>query len=754
MNTPAPELGITSITLIAFCFLQVFSFSRWRATDAALMHLRLYVGSGLMANLLFLLSLFDLTRTLNYHFTIEVTLSMMAIGLGGLTLCSLKRPWSEVRIYWSVQLSLVFTWNLLAFDVQGLATRLGEGPINFGGSLLVQDVVSGLTWLVSLATVTINLLVARRKPRPTQFHNRLRYWLIVALLTAAGGGILFFDPQFIFPLIGFTVLASAAALASYNVLSYQTQDLKLLFSWGLHYLGVMLVISTVTLLGFVTATQLYRYFIDPILLLVLLVVLAVVFANSYQPLYRFSTYVFSKIIFGRTRSEQKLIFQKYNQNVRGLLDVQRLSNTTVHLMVETLNIDRAIVFIRDRVDGYPAFKPVAAVGMNDIPLQPIKAENPLVGYFRKERSIVSQFDLEERPEFETMLSDERQWLSSLGMEMYVPVLRHQNLLGILAFGPQANGLAYSKADHELMTTLADQTALALEGTLLFEQLATINQEVGSLSGQLTVLDQSKSDFLSIASHELRTPLTQIHTYSQLLLDLTEEDLKDEAYVKKVFQGIARGSERIKEVIDLMLDVSAADLGSMHLFVGPVSMKQVYDQAIKPFLHALAERRIALSEEGLDDLPIVEADGTRLVQVLENLVSNAIKYTPDRGQITISGRLTILNEEPGIEISVKDSGVGIDPEYQETIFDKFFRVDDARHHSTSKTNFKGAGPGLGLTLVKAIIEAHHGQISVESIGCDGLNFPGSTFTFIIPLSWARLEAPQLPQSKIVTQPISY
>lgn len=754
MNTPAPELGITSITLIAFCLLQAFSFSRWRLADAALIHLRIYIGFGLLANLLFLLSLFKLTPTFNYQLTTEAALLLMTTSLGGLTLSSLKRPLNDLKVYWGGQLILVLTWSVLAFDVQGLATHLTGSSSELGGSSPVQAVVSGIIWLASLTTMTINLLVAWRTPRPTQFHNRLRYWLIVTCLTGAAGMILLFDPQFIFPLIGFTMLASAAALASYNVLSYQTQDLKLLYSWGLHYLGIMLVISTVTLLGLVTATQLYRYITNRMHLLVLLIVIAILFANAYQPLYQFSTFVFSKIIFGKTQSEQKLIFKKYNQNIRGVLDVQRLSDTALHLMVETLSIDRAIVFIKDRVDGYPAFKPVASLGINEVPLQPLRAESPLIGFLRKERAIIGQFDLEERPEFETMSADERQWLSSLGMEMYVPVLRQQNLLGILAFGPQVNGLAYSKADQELMSTLADQTALALEGTLLFEQLATINQEVGSLSGQLTVLDQSKSDFLSIASHELRTPLTQIHTYSQLLLDLTEEDLKDEEYVKKVFQGIARGSERIKEVIDLMLDVSAADLGSMHLFVGPVSMKQVYDQAIKPFLHALAERRIALSEEGLADLPIVEADGTRLVQVLENLLGNAVKYTPDRGQITISGRLRVLNDEPGIEIAIKDSGVGIDPEHHETIFDKFFRVDDARHHSTSKTNFKGAGPGLGLTLVKAIIQAHHGQITVASIGRDDLNCPGSTFTFVLPISWTRFETPQLPQSKIVTQQISY
>jgi signal transduction histidine kinase len=94
--------------------------------------------------------------------------------------------------------------------------------------------------------------------------------------------------------------------------------------------------------------------------------------------------------------------------------------------------------------------------------------------------------------------------------------------------------------------------------------------------------------------------------------------------------------------------------------------------------------------------------------------------------------------PAVEIVVSDTGIGIDPEHHEAIFEKFFRVEDSRFHSTSKTKFKGAGPGLGLTLVKAVVEAHRGRVWVESPGCDEVAFPGSVFHFVIPVAQARPE----------------
>jgi signal transduction histidine kinase len=544
------------------------------------------------------------------------------------------------------------------------------------------------------------------------------------------------------------MLTIATVLASYNILSYRTPDLKLLVGSGLHHVGMMVILSSVALLAFVAAIQLYISLPASINVWLWLTILAAFLASAYRPLIRGSNQVLTKIIFGRSRHDEKQMIKRYSQSISSTLDLQRLSDVTVDLMTQTLEIERSVVFVNERErTGSVAVRPYAAMGINELTLRRFTGESPFIKYFLEKGTILSQYDIDIHPDFSSMAQAEREWLADLGIELYVPVLREQELLAVLAFGPHLQGTTYNREEQELMMMLADQAGMAFEGALLFQQLATVNEEVGMLTDRLSVLDQSKADFLSIASHELRTPLTQIHTYSQLLLEFTGEDLKDEKYVQTVFEGIARGSERLKQVVDMMLDVSAADLGKMHLFSGPVVLNQVYDQALQPFVSILGERRIKLSQTGLSDLPMIEADGTRLVQVLENLIGNAIKYTPDGGEVLVRGRRIIDGDAgPAVEIAVIDRGIGIDREYHQIIFEKFFRVDDSKNHSTSKTKFKGAGPGLGLTLVKAIVEAHQGRVWVSSPGYDEKTYPGSTFCFTIPLPAARIEETKMTPTK--------
>lgn len=136
-----------------------------------------------------------------------------------------------------------------------------------------------------------------------------------------------------------------------------------------------------------------------------------------------------------------------------------------------------------------------------------------------------------------------------------------------------------------------------------------------------------------------------------------------------------------------------------------------------------------------------ADTERLYQAIHNIVVNAIKYTPDGGRITISGRLL-----PGfVEVTVADTGIGIAPENQELIFGKFDQLGNALLHSSGKTKFKGGGPGLGLPIARGIIEAHGGTIWVESEGYDEVRCPGSTFHILIPL---RTETAETTLSRLL------
>lgn len=754
-----PEIILILLCLLIFGVLQVLVILRWRLVDTLVVHLGVCVSLGFFATLCLLLDWLEVTtNALNYELSIQFSLLAMILTFGGLSLSLLKKKRTTFFIYWGVGLAILLIWSGLALNFQGWAAGILAVTNSLGLTRMeyLMAIVAGSGWVMAITLALVNLTPEFKKRHSLQFLNRLRYWLIVTFLLSATGVTLFADFTISFRWVGLPLLTAGLTLASYNVLSYQTPDLKLLFNWGLHYMGITFVLASITLVGLVGATQLYRFIDHRTHLLIWLVIVAVLMAASYRPLQRLSNILLMRFIFGRTDRDETQMIRRYNHNIRNTLDLQRLSDVTIKAMVETLDIERGVVFINVRNGRGPvSLKPMSTAGLKNLTPTCLTIDNPLVSYLRKEKTMLSQYEIDVRPEFKSMAQNEKDWLLALELEMYVPILREQELMGVLGFGPQKNGTAYSKKEKDLMVMLVEQAAVAMDGALLFQQLATINDEVGLLNDRVSVLDKSKSEFLSIASHELKTPLTQIHTYSQLLLDLTEDDLKDETYTKKVFEGIARGSERMRDVIELMLDVSAADMGSMYLFTGPVIMKEVFEQAIRPYLPVLDERRLALSEDGLADLPTIEADGTRLVQMLENLINNAIKYTPDGGQISITGRPTTTGDgEPAVEIMIRDNGIGIDPQHHEMIFEKFFRVEDSKNHSTSKTKFKGAGPGLGLTLVRAIVETHNGEIWVDSVGRDEVNRPGSAFYVVLPLLPKLPERIELPQSKIITQTISY
>jgi signal transduction histidine kinase len=154
---------------------------------------------------------------------------------------------------------------------------------------------------------------------------------------------------------------------------------------------------------------------------------------------------------------------------------------------------------------------------------------------------------------------------------------------------------------------------------------------------------------------------------------------------------------------------------------------------KTFQDALKERNLALAMQGIDGLPVVQADPDQLYKVFYHLVINAIKYTPDGGRITIHGHLVESGDgQNEVEIVVSDTGIGIEPEHHQLIFEKFYQTGEVYMHSSGKTKFKGGGPGLGLAIARGIIEAHGGRIWVESPGHDEVNYPGSKFFVRLPL----------------------
>jgi signal transduction histidine kinase len=256
----------------------------------------------------------------------------------------------------------------------------------------------------------------------------------------------------------------------------------------------------------------------------------------------------------------------------------------------------------------------------------------------------------------------------------------------------------------------------------------LTMELEKATANLRRLDKTKSDFIAIAAHELKTPLTLIEGYAAMLRDQLPAG-GDSLQSTILLKGVDNGTRRLREIVDDMIDVSLIDNNMLSLNFQPVWINRLLTVLSKEFTAVIAERRLRLDIypfSGWDEMTF--GDGERLYQAFRNLFSNAIKFTPDGGRVTIDGR-----KLPGfLEITFTDSGIGIDPEDHGAIFEKFGRLGNVSLHSSGKTKFKGGGPGLGLPITKGILDAHGGAIWVESAGYDEVKCPGTTFHILLPL----------------------
>jgi signal transduction histidine kinase len=247
------------------------------------------------------------------------------------------------------------------------------------------------------------------------------------------------------------------------------------------------------------------------------------------------------------------------------------------------------------------------------------------------------------------------------------------------------------------------------------------------------LDRAKLDFIQVAAHELRTPLTVMRGYASMLL--AEPAIRDNAMLNEITQGVVNGSTRLHEIVNNMLDVQKIDMDTLEAAAIPVSLPVVLRGIIVSFKQAIEERQINLemNVEAEDDLMYIEADPGLVNKALYHLVMNAIKYTPDGGTIRISCYYEDVEElGRSAHIAISDTGIGIAPEHQKLIFEKFYRLGEVALHSSGKTAFKAGGPGLGLAIARGAINAHGGRIWIDSPGYSEELLPGSTFHVLLPV----------------------
>ncbi len=256
------------------------------------------------------------------------------------------------------------------------------------------------------------------------------------------------------------------------------------------------------------------------------------------------------------------------------------------------------------------------------------------------------------------------------------------------------------------------------------------RELEEANAHMAELTRLKGEFLRMASLQMEQPILhtdrQIRRLKKILSEMEEKPAAVQA-AAELTQRMEQGMNRMKRVVAEMLQTSQVVSGLMNLRFMPVRLGQIVEEVIGRYETVCRERVLHIYTEDLSHLPLVNGDYAQLRTAVDNLIGNAVKYTPDGGHIYVLGDVT----EDEVCLIVRDTGIGVPPSEQESIFEMFHSAQPVEHHSTSKYAFKGSGLGLGLPVVKGIVEAHDGRIWVES-EADGVNpLPGSTFTICLP-----------------------
>lgn len=312
-------------------------------------------------------------------------------------------------------------------------------------------------------------------------------------------------------------------------------------------------------------------------------------------------------------------------------------------------------------------------------------------------------------------------------------------------------IAFLEGHRETISGDERQYYLGQYSQRLVERLEAKVVELENANRRLQKIDKMKTDFITIAAHELRTPITLVYGYARLLQTEVQKKIsggKTVADVSQLAHRISHSVHRLSEVVNDILNISLIETDQMVLDQSSVNLAELFKVAINELSLDKNERNLTITLENLEDLPPISGDPERLRQVFWNILSNAIKFTPDGGSILVKGWEAAATEtasQPGFKpsryeaqqksliIMVQDTGIGIDPSEQSEIFDRFYIVEDTAYHSTSKTAFKGGGMGLGLPIAKGIIEAHGGRIWVESQGRNVEDPTGSTFYVLLPIN---------------------
>ena len=625
-----------------------------------------------------------------------------------------------VPAWWIAGLGATLVVILLHPDVLPLhlaAVRMGGRTI---GQAQVARWLGLAVWAALTATTCTAVIRAHAQATGLTRRNRLRY-LLLFLLLLVSGDIALATTSASVRLFGALIKLGSLLVLSLAVLRHHLIDIMTLYRRAFSYVAVTLATAAIGLAGVLFSSQVVGgQGLQSALISIGLISVLVSFgvAPLRDVVQRF---VDRKLFYIQVDYETAL--RTYGERIAGMLALDPLADLVVGTLVATTGARRVGLYLahKGRVDaGGLCLHPLKRYG--DLPITEIELspDSAMTHCLVQSTEPQVPYEIDRRQDLPAIGAKERAWLQSLSAEVLVPIHNANKLVGLISVGGRRSGESYSPSDLAWFRALADQTAVALENARLFDQvqdmstsLMQLNADLQRAVEQLQEVDRLKSAFIGLISHELRSPFVAAGFSVQLLHRYLQEGMVDElrAQLAQVDKELAEGRRMIDSVI------SFASLLSRHGDLRPeeTDLGALIETTLAPLRQLARSRDVALSLDLPTRLEPACVDKVRLGEAIYHLVHNAIKFNHSGGE----AHVTCWSTGTDLVLKVEDTGTGIPSDKLSHIWDAFTQTADDVRRGVE-------GLGLGLALVKFVVDAHGGEVWVSS-----QPGTGSTFGFRIP-----------------------
>ena len=507
---------------------------------------------------------------------------------------------------------------------------------------------------------------------------------------------------------------------AYAIIRYRLMDIRLAVRRSFVYLNLAVFTYVMFYVVAYCYTQIFGSVFAP-QTYILGLVLALVFVLSFPLIQKNAIRFANRYLYANIYNTQETLKQTINK-LTTIVQLSELVNLITETVIKTLGVSRVAVLLKDNEKNN--FVLLKAVGYDRARTPWLVKDSPLTQRLAKQKKalVYDEILLWKRS---ALGAKDQKHFENLGRAMVriraallLPLIARKNLLGFIVLGERQNYDAFTSEDIELLETLANQAAIALENAQFYNQMEELvaeqTKDLRDKNLHLEKLLKMRSEFLDIASHQLRTPVSVIKGYVSMLLEGDYREAKEEER-REAYQAIAQKTEKLRHIINDILYASELDTGAFELRqrdLEKIELISFIKNRLTDHGEQARSKNITLSLEAGSDAPIKALVAPRYLEVvLDNLISNALTYTAPLGKVTVH----VIPKTEVVRIEVIDTGIGIPPENQPKLFTKFSRGNNANTMHTD-------GSGLGLFIVKKMIEAHpQGRVGFKSALNQGTTF---------------------------------